>query len=233
MKTLLVVPTEREANALGARKAFVSGAGPAAYDTVRARLAESCPGLVLVAGVCGGLDPSIGAGGVIVARHVIAPGCDVIEPDRFLLDDIRKALHEHTSKFVYSRLLTVDAPLATRDQKRDAWNEHGAGGVDMETYHIARAAREAGVRWLAVRAVVDIASQALPASLADWDAETGDSASLRRAVRRPWEWPAYARLARQFPLAIRSLRATVPLVIRAANAAKSVETLSMVEVAPK
>lgn len=233
MKTLLVIPTEREANAFGARKAFVSGAGPAAYETVRARLAESRPGLVLVAGVCGALDPSIGPGGIIVARHVLAPGFDILEPDRFLLDDVRKALHEHASKFVYSRLLTIDQPIATRDGKRDAWNEHGAGGVDMETYHIARAAREAGVRWLAVRAVVDTAAQALPASLAKWDAESGDAAALRSAAPRPWEWPGYARLARQFPLAIRGLRATVPLVIRAAQTAKSVETLDLVEVAPQ
>ena len=233
MKTLLVVPTEREADALGARKAFVSGAGAGAYDTVRARLAESTPGLVLVAGVCGGLDPSIGAGGVIVARHVIAPGCDVIEPDRFLLEEVRKALHEHASRFVYSRMLTVDHPVASRDEKRDVWNEHGAGGVDMETYYVARAAREAGVRWLAVRAVVDTASQSLPASLAEWDVEAGDMATLRAAALRPWQWPRYARLARQFPLAIRGLRDTIPLVIRAAQAAKSVETLSMVEVAPQ
>ena len=233
MKTLLVVPTEREANGLGARKAFVSGVGQSAYETVRARLAESRPGLVVAAGVCGGLDPSIGAGGVIVARHVLAPGHDLIEPDRFLLEDIRKALHEHASKFVYSRLLTVDRPLATRDEKREAWNEHGAGGVDMETYHIARAAREAGIRWLAVRAVVDTASQALPASLANWDGEGHERMSLRSAALRPWEWPAYARLGRQFPAAIRALRATLPLVIHAAQAAKSVETLAMVEVAPQ
>jgi adenosylhomocysteine nucleosidase len=233
MKTLLLIPTAREARALRSEKALICGAGPGAYIAAKQLIADAKPDLVVLAGVCGALDPSMKAGGVILSRHVIAPGHDVIEPDRLLLDEIRTALRGHHESFVFSRLLTVDQPIAGRDAKRDAWNEYGAGGVDMETFHVARAAQEASVRWLALRAVVDTASQSLPASLAAWSEDGDERGGLRAALLRPREWPAYARLARQFPRAMAALRTATPLVVRAAKAAKNVETLPMVEVIQK
>ncbi len=229
MKALLVVPTRREARALHvAHKAFVCGTGEAAYESLRARLQESKPGLLLLAGFCGGLDPSLGAGAIILCRQVAQAGHEILEPDRLLIEEVRKSLNAEAFPFVLSRLLTVSTPAGTRSEKRGLWNEHGAGGVDMETYQVARAAREAGVRWLAVRSVIDPAGQSLPGALREWDGDDGPA--FGRALRNPLAWPGMARLATQFPRASASLRRALPRIVRAANAAKTYETLDLMEV---
>jgi nucleoside phosphorylase len=230
MNTLIVVPTRREAHALPGQHPAIAGAGPEAGRRLARRLARAKPELVLIAGLCGGLDPSMRAGGVILGRNVILPDRSQLDPDRFLVDEVRELLHRRAFPFVYSRLLTVEAPAATRDEKRDLWNAYGAAGVDMETYFLAEAAQEAGVRWLALRVVVDGSRSRLPASLATWDRDGAEGASLVRAWRRPAEWPAYLALARAYPKARRGLSQGVDAVVRAASEARVVETLPMVEV---
>jgi Phosphorylase superfamily len=232
MKPLLVVPTEREARALRTRKAFISGAGEHAYDAVRERLLQSRPGLVLIAGVCGGLDPSLGAGALILSRQVLAPGHDILDADRMLLEAVRKEMHTLDTRFIFSRLLTLDRPAMTPEEKRQLWNEHGAGGVDMETFHIARAAREAGVPWLALRAVVDTARHTLPRTLETWRTEGDERTGILAAAIRPADWPRYGRLARNFPRALQSIRSALPIVVNAARDARTIESLPMVEVNP-
>jgi nucleoside phosphorylase len=167
---------------------------------------------------------------MILGRQVVAPGLDAIEPDRRFAEDVRRILHQQETPFVFSRLLTVASPVADRTSKRDLWNEFGAGGVDMETYHVAAACHAAGIPWLAVRVVIDTASQSLPRSLASWSAEADNRRAGRVAATRPLEWPRYARLARQYPAAKRSLGVGVRAVVRAARSAPTAETLTLVEV---
>ncbi len=230
MRTLIIAPTDREARALGPRaNVFVCGTGEAAYVAVSEQLAVEKVDLVVVAGFCGGLDPSLKPGAAIVGRHVIAPGKEAIDVDRFLVDDIRKSLREAGLDFIYSRLLTLDRPAATKDEKRDLWNEFGAGGVDMETYQVAAAARAAHVRWLAVRVVIDPASVSLPRALAGWENQEAEKNLLLRSLAHPADWPRYAKLGFDMPKAQRSLRRTTAAVIRAANAARTVETLPLME----
>jgi adenosylhomocysteine nucleosidase len=228
MKPLAIAPTTREADAFHRLHPIICGAGETAGAFV-GDLATT-PDVILLGGVCGGLDPSLPAGGVILGRQVVDLDGSVIEPDRLLLDEVRAFLRQHRIPFVFSRLLTVPAPVLTKNEKRDLWNTHGAAGVDMETYHVARAAREAGISWVAVRAVVDPARSTLPRSLADWDGEAGQGALLRTAARRPAEWPAYARLALADRRARAALKRTVPAVAVAIRRARTVETLPLMEV---
>jgi adenosylhomocysteine nucleosidase len=229
MKHLLVAATSREARILERFSPVVCGTGEAAGTAVANHLRRDAYDLVLVAGWCGGLDPSLGAGGLILGRQVLLPGSEIIEPDRLLIEEVRHELHARRLPFVYSRLLTVDEPAATLATKRDLWNEHGAGGVDMETWHVARAAREARVPWLAVRVVTDPAKTALPGVLARWHGEA-DRTILLRAATRPRDWPGLVRLAVHMPAASRTLRRGVFRVLSAARQARTVETLPLVEV---
>jgi hypothetical protein len=228
---LRVFPTARVAGILRGRgNPLICGSGDQAEARVAERIAADRPDLVLLAGVCGGLDPSLGRGAIILARQVGAPGQDLIDPDRFLFDDVRDQLHAKRLPFVASRLVTVEQPAATKAEKCDLWNEHGAGGVDMETYQVARACKAAGVKWLAVRAVVDGAGANLPKALRSWSDETEDRSIVRSAAARPWEWPTYVGLARGERKALRALRTAVPAVFRAARNAKNVETLDLMAV---
>lgn len=234
MKTLIVTPTKREAGALGSRaRAFVCGAGPSAFETLSAELRRARPKLVVLSGFCGGLDPSLEAGSVILGRQAAHGEQPVLSPDRFLIEDVRKHLHTTGLPFVFSKLLTVDQPVATRDAKRDLWNLHGAGGVDMETYHAVRACVDANVRWLAVRVVIDGANLHLPASLRSWSGEHDETRIRARSARNPAEWPAYLRLGLRYPRAKAALKTATVRVVRGAQAARNVETLDLLEVAPR
>lgn len=214
MRVLLVSPMRREAAAVSG--AVISGAGAAAAAFVDDRLRGEGYDLVVLAGVCGGLDPSLAPGSLIVGRRVVAPGGGEHVPDERLLESVRQALRGRMP-FVSSALLTVDRPVESVAARRDAWNEYGAAGIDMETFGVGSAAERHGVPWLALRTVVDPASATLPSSLARWRGDEDERAVVRAALARPHEWLAYARLAWQMRAALKSLRAAIPIALAAAQ----------------
>jgi len=224
MRVLLVAPTAHEAAAIG-NGALVCGAGPRAAEAVGAMLSDAGAGLVLVAGVCGGLDPSLAPGDLVLARRAVSVSGGEMFAQGALFEAARRAMRSSGLGFVSSSLFTTGRPVADRAEKTALWNAHGAGGVDMETYGVAQTADAHGVPWLALRAVLDPAHAGLPASLRGWQGE-GDAAVLRRAVRRPLEWPSYARLALAMRRATRSLRTALPAVIASVEDALDPEVAS-------
>lgn len=211
--TLVVTAMPREAAGLG-HGAVACGAGQRAASVLEALLRERTPALVVIAGVCGGLDPSLAPGDLVLARRLVSPDGGELSPRRDVFEAARRAMRARRLPFVSSALLTQPRPAATRADKTRLWNEHGAAGVDMETYAMARASEAAGVPWLALRAVLERAAEPLPRSLRAWDGNA-DAAVARGAAMRPWEWPAYLRLALQMRRAIVSLRAALPAVLTA------------------
>lgn len=214
MNVLLVAPTSREARAIG-REVHACGAGSMAPQTVARLLDDTRPAVIVLAGVCGGLDPSLSPGDLVLACRLIAPGRPEIAPETSLLDTVRGALRRSAWPFVTAPLVSVERPLASRADKTDTWNATGAAGVDMETYAVAAAAQERGIAWIALRAVLDPAGTALPRSLRFWTPE-GEPWLIAAAAIRPWEWPGYARLALAWRAATRSLRLALPAVAQAA-----------------
>lgn len=216
MSLLLAAPTPREARAIG-QECRVVGAGGAAAPALAAMLREERPDAVLVAGLCGGLDPSLRAGTLILAREAIDEDGDGLRPHAATLAGARRALRNAGPRFVCSRLVTVRAPVATRAARRDLWNAHGAAGADMETAALARVAAEHGVGWMALRAVIDPADMALPRALRGWRDPADERALLRELALRPRDWPACARLALALRPALRALRTGARIVARAAR----------------
>ena len=216
MSLLLAAPTPREARAIG-QGCRVVGAGEAAAPALAAMLREERPDAVLIAGLCGGLDPSLRAGTLILAREAIDEDGDGLQPPAATLAGARRALRNAGPRFVCSRLVTVRAPVATRAERRDLWNAHGAAGADMETVALARAAAEHEVGWMALRAVIDPADMALPGALRGWRDPADERALLRELALSPRDWPACARLALALRPALRALRAGVRIVARAAR----------------
>ena len=99
-------------------------------------------------------------------------------------------------------LLTVDDPLRTPEVKRAAHRRTGAVAVDMEAAGVAEAARELGIPWLAIKAVVDAAGEALPEFLAGCTTAQGELrwrgllSNLASARRRRTLWRLH-RASRQ------------------------------------
>lgn len=217
MSLLIVAPTAREAAACG-RGARVCGAGPRARERVEALLRRQRPEALIVAGVCGGLDPSLAPGSLVLGRRVVAPNQPERLPDPTALAAARRALRAGGAPYVLSTLLSVSRPAGTRRQKTALWNRHGAAGVDLETYAVVAAAEAQDVPWLALRAVLDPAAEGLPEPLRDWQGEADERRILRHLALRPYTWPAYARLALQHRSALAALRRGVPLLAGAAAA---------------
>jgi nucleoside phosphorylase len=76
-------------------------------------------------------------------------------------------------------ILGLDRMLSSPQEKADAFARTGALVIDMESHHVARAAAERGLPFIAVRAVSDQADEALPvimASFVDGEGQTKMSA---------------------------------------------------------
>lgn len=205
MSVLVLAPTIREARAVGAG---VVACGAASTARARAgRLLDGlAPAAVLLVGVCGGLDPSLLPGDLVLARRVFAYDGRELAPEVSLVDGVRAALRRQGLAFVTAPLLTVERPLAGRRGKTEVWNATGAAGVDMESYAIAEAASERAVPWVVLRAVLDASGRSLPRSMRGWTAEGDERRALLHAASRPWEWPDYLRIALAWRAAVRSLR---------------------------
>ena len=160
-------------------------------------LAEWQPRLVVSCGFCGGLDPGLIAGDLVLATAVRAASGEVLtapEPARLAAAAMLEGL-----RYRQGELVQAASVAATVDEKR-ALARSGALAVDMESYAVGLEAAEAGIPWLVLRAVVDPADSPLP--------------EFTREARRDYTWPAlkYAlkgpraaarlvRLAREFHLA--------------------------------
>lgn len=216
MSLLIVAPTTREARAIGSG-CQVTGTGAAGERALADLLREQKPDNVLIAGLCGGLDPSLRAGDLILAREAIDEEGEGLQPPPPTLASARRAMRNEGPRFVCSRLVTVDRPVATREAKRDLWNLHGAAGVDMETAAFARVALDHGANWMALRAVIDPAAMALPGSLRNWNGESGELRMALGIALRPGDWVAGSQLAMALGAARRALRAGAPIIARVAR----------------
>jgi len=82
-------------------------------------------------------------------------------------------------------ILGLDRMLSSPQEKADAFARTGALAIDMESHHVARAAAERGLPFIAVRAVSDQADEALPAIMAsfvDGEGQTKMSAVLAALI---------------------------------------------------
>jgi hypothetical protein len=111
------------------------------------------------------------------------------------------------------RLLGCREPLGSTAAKALAFRQTGAVAVDMESFAIAEVAAAERVPFLAVRAIVDTAQDAVPevALSATRPGQAGlDSARVLAALARtPGQLPALIRLGRRYRTASRALAAVV------------------------
>jgi adenosylhomocysteine nucleosidase len=142
--------------AYGNERARVAAIGPGAgrLEERLTRLAEGLSAPILVsAGLCGGLDPSISRGDLVVPEAVL---------EGRERHPVVEQLPGHVAR---GGLLTVSAIVATPGEKARLYVETGALAVDMESAQVLAAARRRGWGALVVRAVSDDAREALPAGL--------------------------------------------------------------------
>ncbi len=206
----IITGLRREAACLrrdGARRYDVrSGAGPvAASRAAREALAAGCRGLVSF-GFAGALSPELTAGALSVPETVIG-----LCGERWRTDEAwRRRVLAVSPDALTAPLLGIDAVAGSPLAKSALAARTGAIAVDTESHAVARVAWEAGVPFLAVRAVSDRAGDALPGWLLASLDQRGEARPLAFAaalLRDPRRLAAVLTLFRGSRRALARLRA--------------------------
>ncbi len=178
----------------------LSGIGPErAYLAAKALLDNGATAL-LSWGSAGGLDPRLAAGSLVLPKEVIGADHSAYQTDAAwhvrLCIRLKGHIDFHTGPLSESPVV-----LATWTEKADLFRRSGAIAVDMESAAVARAAQEAPVPFLVVRAIADSADMAIPAGALRAIGPHGGlhlSRLLQGASRHPSQLIELVRLGRAF-----------------------------------
>ena len=134
--------------------------------TLAARTLVDAGAAALVSwGMAGGLDPSLAAGTLILPTEIVAPNGATIPTSKPWRERLSAAVSAHRPA-VPGKLVTSTRAVGTVADKAALFRQTGAAAVDMESLAVAEVALERRVPFLAVRVIVDSASDVLPKSVA-------------------------------------------------------------------
>ena len=199
--TLVVVGLASEARLLPpGTRVLVSAADTARLAARLAMLEEGVTGL-LSFGIAGGLAPGAARGGLLVAEALR------VSEELFLPDPGWTARIIARTGASPAVLAASDSIVPGTEAKRALHAATRALAVDMESGEVARAAARLGLPFAVLRAVADVAGEAIPRAAAITPAGEPDIARvLRGLLLRPWELPALLRLGRASAAAHAALR---------------------------
>jgi adenosylhomocysteine nucleosidase len=204
---LIVCGLKREAAILvGPGRATICGDAP----TLRARLEEAArfrPSLVVSWGLCGGLDPRLRPGDLILAKEVVSDD-GAIPTDEAVTASLALRLAGAGARVVVERLAGADAPLLTAAAKAELRRATGAAGVDMESLIAGQYALEHRVPFAILRAVADPAERDLPPLVlkaVDSDGGINALAVIGELIRSPGQLAGLSAAARDSRIAFKAL----------------------------
>ena len=143
---------------------WIAGIGPElAMWAAHALIDAHCTALVSW-GIAGALNPELSPGSVVVPSRVITASGAVYAAEPSWRQRIVDICHRWVP-VVEGELICSDRVISTVTDKTALWRHSGATAVDMESAAVAAVAAEAGVPFLTIRAVADLADETLPAFL--------------------------------------------------------------------
>jgi len=169
--------------------------------------------LVVSAGVCGGLDPRLGAGDVVIPErvHDSSGAIHPVTPQYH-----RLAVARAGAAVCRGALITTADVVATPEAKAALFAASGAAAVDMESALIMARASAAGCPAVVVRAVSDSAAQRLSPRLTGLVTAEGRLRVVRAValgIARPATVPGALALGRRTHRALGAVaRALAPLI---------------------
>jgi adenosylhomocysteine nucleosidase len=186
----------------------VSGMGGALAALAARNLIDAGAGALMSFGLAGGLDPTLGAGTVVLPDVVISRA-----GARFLTStgwrEQLSATIARQRPVAGGTLLTSLAAIGAVADKAAAFRETGAVAVDMESLGVAEVAAAHDLPFIAVRVIVDTAADVLPRAVVA--ASRGGHLNIRRLIgglaAAPLDLIALIRLAQRYRAATRSLAA--------------------------
>jgi hypothetical protein len=164
--------------------------------------------LVVSFGLCGGLDPALRAGDIVIGTKVVAAG-QSIDADAAAVELLAGRLSASGERTHLGAVACVDRPVLTAREKAQLRLTTGAAVVDMESLVAARFARERGVALAILRVVGDPADRAVPAIAAEAlrpDGGVDLARVLSKSMASPAQIPGLLAVARDSEIAHRGLR---------------------------
>jgi adenosylhomocysteine nucleosidase len=189
----------------------VSGANAARAEDLTEELIAAGARAVISAGFCGGLDPALKSGELIIGERVVSASGDVILSDRALL----AAAPEGARRVA---IFGSDEIIDSAAKKAQLFGRYASQTVDMESHGAARAAARAGAPFIAVRAVADGADRALPKAALGAVTPSGGvnvMSVLLECMKAPQQFEEIAMLGRESGAATETLRRDFGDVFRA------------------
>lgn len=189
----------------------VSGIGEGAAAAAARRLVLAGATALASFGMAGGLDPTLICGAVLLPEEVVAfDGVGSVAIVSATSPEWRQRLRAALPASCIAcggRLLTSGRPVGRSDAKAAAWRNSRAAAVDMESAAIAQVAGQAGVPFIALRVIVDTASDELPAAViaASGGGQLRIGRLLAGLLRAPGDAGGLIRLSARYRIAKRVL----------------------------
>ncbi len=178
--------------------------------TLRARLAALLsfrPSLVMSWGLCGGLDPRLRPGDLILGAEAVSND-GAIRTDEAVTSSLAERLLAAETPVVIERVAAANAPVLTASAKAELRRASGAAAVDMESLIAAQYALKQRIPFAILRAVSDPAERALPAAALkalDPDGGINLGAVIRELIRSPGQLAGLGAAALDSRAAFRTL----------------------------
>ncbi len=182
-----------------------TGIGRRAGEAAAAVMRRYAPRAALSVGLGGALSPECRVGDLVFCEWVRLAESEAagvegdvsVQSDAGLLELARRGARRQGLRHWIGGSLTVGRVVSEREQKAALWRVSGLDVVEMESYWVGRAVREAGAPFLAARAISDQADERLP-EIADGIGQEGElrmGRVLLFALSQPAQLPVLLRTA--------------------------------------
>jgi adenosylhomocysteine nucleosidase len=201
-EVIAVVGLAIEARIAGA-PAMIADGGQTAF-CLRDAVRQGARGIISF-GVCGGLDPKLRPGNVVIASSVFAAKDEAYPADLPWAEELLRMIPGAS----YSAIAGVASPMKSLEERRDFHGITGAVTADMESHIVARIASEFGIPFAVCRVVLNPAHRKLPRA-ALINIGSAGKPELRKIghslIQDPGQLPSLSRLAIDAVMAVMALR---------------------------
>ena len=137
-------------------KIGVSGANADRAEEIAQGFLDEGAKAIVSAGLCGGLDPALKTGELVLGERVVSAKGDIVIADKRLSAAADKFSPRHVAIF------GSDEIVDSIEKKRALFQRYAAETVDMESHGAARASAKAEIPFIAIRVVADGSDRILP-----------------------------------------------------------------------
>ena len=187
----------------------VTGMGNSAAAAGSRALIEAGATALASWGMAGGLDPTLGAGAILLPTEVLGPDGQSFSTAPAWRDRLSRAVAA-LAPVRSGKLVTRSRAVGSVADKAELFRATGAAAVDMESAAVGEVAESHQLPFIAVRVIVDSAADVLPRAVtaaADHEGHLQIWRLIGALALAPNELAPLIRLARRYRAANRSLAA--------------------------